>query len=80
MQEEVYDVIEATVESDEFRDDPAMDLFEEGLLDSMGAMMLIVALEEKFDVSLPPSEMERDDWNTAEKIALRIKEKLDEKA
>jgi len=76
MKEKVFDVIEEVAGSDEFRDNPSMDLFEEGLLDSMRAIMLIIALENAFDVSLPPSEMDRNDWNTADKIAERIKEKV----
>ena len=80
MQEQVFDIIEQISDSDEFRANPDMDLFEEGILDSMKAIMLIVELEGAFDVSLPPSEMDREDWNTAAKITERIKEKLDEKA
>ncbi|CAM3094794.1 D-alanine--poly(phosphoribitol) ligase subunit DltC [Lactococcus hircilactis] len=79
MENEVLDVIERVSETDEFREDLDMDLFEESILDSMKAIMLIVELEGVFDVTLPPSEMDREDWNTANKIVLRIKEKLDEK-
>ncbi|MDR2834093.1 MAG: D-alanine--poly(phosphoribitol) ligase subunit DltC [Streptococcaceae bacterium] len=80
MDEKVYAIIEEITGDDAFQTDLDMDLFEEGLLDSMGAMMLIVELEEAFEVNLPPSEMDRDDWNTARKIAKRIEEKVNEKA
>ena len=76
MKEQVFDIIEGIAGSDEFRESPDMDLFEEGLLDSMKAIMLIVELEGAFDISLPPSEMDREDWNTADKIVLRIEEKV----
>jgi D-alanine--poly(phosphoribitol) ligase subunit 2 len=69
-------VIEEVSGSDEFLQDEHIDLFEAGILDSMRAIMLIVQLEDAFGVSLPPSEMDREDWNTAAKIALRIKEKV----
>lgn len=75
MEEQVFDIIETVSGTDEFREDLDMDLFEEGILDSMKAIMLIVELEGAFDVTLPPSEMDREDWNTANKIAQRIKEK-----
>ncbi|PCR98670.1 D-alanine--poly(phosphoribitol) ligase subunit DltC [Lactococcus fujiensis] len=78
MENEVLEIIERVAETDEFREDLDMDLFEEGILDSMKAIMLIVELENAFDVSLPPSEMDREDWNTAHKIVQRIKEKQDE--
>ncbi len=78
MKNEVLNIIEEISGTDEFCDDLDMDLFEEGILDSMKAIMLIVELENAFNVSLPPSEMDRDAWNTANKIAERIKEKMDE--
>lgn len=79
MENEVFDVIERVAETDEFRENLDMDLFEEAILDSMKAIMLIVELEGEFDITLPPSEMDRESWNTANKIVLRIKEKLNEK-
>lgn len=80
MKDEVFDILEEVAETDEFRDDLDMDLFEESILDSLSAIALIVELEDRFKVSLPPSEMERQDWNTANKIAERIQEKVNEKA
>jgi len=78
MQEQIFGIIESVSGTDEFREDLNMDLFEEGILDSMKAIMLIVELEGTFDISLPPSEMDREDWNTAYKIVERIQEKIDE--
>lgn len=78
MQEQIFDIIESVSGTDEFREDLNMDLFEEGILDSMKAIMLIVELEGTFDISLPPSEMDREDWNTAYKIVEHIQEKIDE--
>lgn len=78
MKEQIFDIIETIAGTDEFREDLDMDLFEEGILDPMKAIMLIVELEGNFDISLPPSEMDRDDWNTANKIVARVQEKQDE--
>ena len=44
------------------------DLFDAGVLDSMGTVELIVELENHFDISVPVSEFDRDDWNTANTI------------
>ncbi|VUX01926.1 D-alanine--poly(phosphoribitol) ligase subunit 2 [Streptococcus constellatus] len=44
------------------------DLFDAGVLDSMGTVELIVELENHFDIHVPVSEFGRDDWNTANKI------------
>ena len=44
------------------------DLFDVGVLDSMGTVELIVELENRFNIHVPVSEFGRDDWNTANKI------------
>ncbi|MFM0792892.1 D-alanine--poly(phosphoribitol) ligase subunit DltC [Streptococcus suis] len=44
------------------------DLFDAGVLDSMGTVELIVALESRFNITVPVSEFGREDWNTANKI------------
>ena len=50
------------------------DLFDAGVLDSMGTVELIVELENRFDIRVPVSEFGRDDWNTANKIVAGIAE------
>ena len=44
------------------------DLFDAGVLDSMGTVELIVELESRFNITVPVSEFVREDWNTANKI------------
>ncbi|HEM3661021.1 TPA: D-alanine--poly(phosphoribitol) ligase subunit DltC [Streptococcus suis] len=44
------------------------DLFDAGVLDSMGTVELIVELESRFNITVPVSEFSREDWNTANKI------------
>ena len=50
------------------------DLFDAGVLDSMGTVELIVEIESRFDITVPVSEFGRDDWNTANKIVAGIAE------
>lgn len=50
------------------------DLFDAGVLDSMGTVELIVELESHFDIDIPISEFGRDDWNTTNKIIAGIEE------
>jgi len=44
------------------------DLFDAGVLDSMGT------IENRFDIRVPVTEFGRDDWNTANKIVEGITE------
>ena len=50
------------------------DLFDAGVLDSMGTVELIVEIENRFDIRVPVTEFGRDDWNTANKIVAGIVE------
>ncbi|HET5189334.1 TPA: D-alanine--poly(phosphoribitol) ligase subunit DltC [Streptococcus pneumoniae] len=50
------------------------DLFDAGVLDSMGTVELIVEIENRFDICVPVTEFGRDDWNTANKIIAGIVE------
>ena len=53
------------------------DLFDAGVLDSMGTVELIVETENRFDIRVPVTEFGRDDWNTANKIIVGIAELQD---
>lgn len=50
------------------------DLFDAGVLDSMGTVELVIELEEKFNIKIPVSDMGRDDWNTGNKIIQGVKD------
>ena len=53
-----------------------MDLFAEGLLDSMGAIELLVAIEDDFGVSIAPTAVPRDEMNTTDKIVAQVLKRL----
>ena len=50
---------------------PRSDLFAAGL-DSMGIMQLLLAIEDRFGVAIDPSDLSRDNFSSAEKIAALI--------
>lgn len=50
------------------------DLFDAGVLDSMGTVELVIELESAFNIKIPVSDMGRDDWNTGNKIVEGVKE------
>lgn len=49
--------------------DKNIDLFEEGLLDSLAMMQLMVELEEGFDITINPEELEVEDYRTITSIS-----------
>lgn len=75
MEEKLLEILEQICEDKIVREDPDLDLVEEGLIDSIAVVELIVAIEEKFGVVLPPSEYEKEDWSTVHKIEKILLEK-----
>lgn len=73
MEEKILDMLERICEDDEVRADYDMDLFEADLLDSLGFAELLVGIEEDFGIIVSPSEVERNDMNTANKIIALVK-------
>lgn len=68
MQEKILELLAEICETEEVKDDPELELFESGLLDSLGFAEFLVELEEQFDIVISPSEVERDQIDTPEKI------------
>ena len=76
MEQKVLELLAEICESEDVMENPELDLFEEGYLDSMGFAEFLVELEEKLEVVIAPSEVERADINTPEKIVSLVMEKL----
>ena len=76
MMERVLDLLTDICEDDEVREHPDEDLFELGFLDSMGAIELLLGIEEATGVTIAPTEVAREDMNTAELIAQQIEKRI----
>lgn len=72
----VLDLIEEICGDDIVRDEPDIDLFEEGLFDSLAAIEFLVDLEDEFGVSIAPTELEREQMNTPAKVIERVLERM----
>ena len=76
LEEQIIDLIVDITGEDEIGDYRDDDLFEEDVLDSLGAIELLVRIKERFGVSIAPTELEREEMNTVNKIVARVKERL----
>lgn len=76
MDEKILDLLAEICESDEVKEDMELELFESDLLDSLGFAEFLVELEEQFDIVISPSEVERDDIDTPEKILKLIHDRI----
>lgn len=75
MEEKILDILEEICEDDVIREDLDIDLYEMGLMDSLGLVELLVQIEENFNIVISPSEIERADVATPNKIIALIKQR-----
>lgn len=72
----VLDLLEDVTGEPEVSEHLDEDLFELGFLDSMAAIELLVGLEDELGVSIAPTEVERPEMNTANKIVAQVLARL----
>lgn len=68
MRDEILELLAEICEDDVVKQNPGTELFESGLMDSLGFAEFLVGLDEQFDIVISPSEVERKDIDTPEKI------------
>lgn len=76
LTEKILQMIEDICGDDVVWDERDLDLFEEGLFDSLAAIEFLVDLETEFGVRIAPTELEREEMNTPNKIIDRVAERL----
>lgn len=72
----VLGLLEDVAGDPEVREHLDEDLFELGFLDSMAAIELLVGLEDELGVSIAPTEVERSEMNTVNKIVAQVVKRL----
>ncbi len=77
MDEKIMEMIIDVTGEDSLADNPDTNLFDTGLLDSLGVVNLIVDLEEEYDIIISPSELEREEFDTPKKIIEVVKSKVE---
>ncbi len=76
IDQKVIDLIVDITGEEEIGDYRDVDLFDEGVLDSLGAIELLVNLKGAFGVSIAPTELEREEMNTVNKIIEQVQARL----
>ncbi len=75
MKEKVLDLLEEVCEDDIVREELDLDLFEEDILDSLGFAELLAMIEDELGIVIAPSEVVRNQVNTANKIIALVEKK-----
>lgn len=73
IEETVLDILEEIAGTDEVKENKDIDLFEEGLMDSLATVQLLVEIDGQLGVQVPVSEFDRDLWNTPNKVIEQVK-------
>ena len=71
VKEEVIDILN-TITGEDVSDKMDENLFDDGLLDSMATVELLLDLENKFDIQAPVSEFNRDEWDSPNKVVAKV--------
>ncbi|KRL97485.1 D-alanine--poly(phosphoribitol) ligase subunit DltC [Liquorilactobacillus satsumensis] len=72
MKEKVIEILEDLTGSSDLADNLDINLFDEGLLDSMATVQLLLELQSQCGVEVPVSEFERSEWDTPNKIIAKV--------
>ncbi|MGE8202986.1 D-alanine--poly(phosphoribitol) ligase subunit 2 [Heyndrickxia sp. NPDC080065] len=73
--QEVFNILVEVCQDEVVVENPDIDLFEEGLLDSFGIISLLVEVEGRLGISVPITEFTREEWNTPNNIAMKLAER-----
>lgn len=68
MKEKILDLLAEICEDDIVKEDMQTELFQSGLLDSLGFAELLAGLEDECGIVIAPSEITREDMDTPAKI------------
>lgn len=68
MEDKILEILKDVCDDDVVLLERDINLFDEGLLDSLAFTELLILVEEQLGVTIAPSEIEKDDMNTPNKI------------
>lgn len=69
MIEQVLEIFIEVTGNDEISEDLDLNLFDAGLLDSLAIIEVLLQIEEKLGIKLQPTDLEREDMSTVNKLA-----------
>lgn len=71
---QVLDILEEVCENDIIKENPDVQLFEEGILDSFGTVSLLVEFQERLNIEVSISDFDRDEWATPDMIIKKLED------
>ena len=78
MEERILEILARICDDDIVKQDRDIELFDSGIVDSLDFAEMLVEMEDEFKISIPPTEIDREEINTPNKLIKMIKEKVEE--
>ena len=76
IRESVIEIFEEVLGSDEIRDNQDLDMFENEMLDSLAIIEVLLVIEDKLNLSLQPTDLERKDMATVNNLVDFLKDRI----
>ena len=76
IRESVIEIFEEVLGSDEIRDNQDLDMFENEMLDSLAIIEVLLGIEDKLNLSLQPTDLERKDMATVNNLVDFLKVRI----
>lgn len=76
MEEKVLNILIEVTGNDDIADEKDTDLFETGLLDSLGIIEVLLKIEEIFGLKLQPTDLEKKDMATVNNLVNFLDDKV----
>ena len=76
MEEKVLNMLIEVTGNDDIAEEKDLDLFEAGLLDSLGIIEVLLKIEEVFGLKLQPTDLEKNDMATVNNLIEFLQSKI----
>ena len=76
IKEQILEMLEEICEDEVVREDLDINLKEEGLMDSLAFVEMLVRIEENFGLSIAPTEVTYEEIDTPNKVIVYIENRL----
>ena len=74
FRDQVLDLLTEVAETNVIKENPDVELFEEGIIDSFQTVGLLLEIQNKLDIEVSSMDFERDEWATPNKIVAVLEE------
>ncbi|HCZ7821693.1 TPA: D-alanine--poly(phosphoribitol) ligase subunit 2 [Staphylococcus aureus] len=74
FREQVLNLLAEVAENDIVKENPDVEIFEEGIIDSFQTVGLLLEIQNKLDIEVSIMYFDRDEWATPNKIVEALEE------